>query len=159
MDLLFSGQTSCNPNIGRWNTSAVVSMRGMFWSGSAFNGNIGTGTRCMDHMFLNAIELNQPIGDWNTAAVTDMEWMFYGASAFNQPIGDWNTTAVTSMYNSSGSCAGTSPERWEPGREDVVFELSGCVPLGSAILAPPAGRAHGWASDLVAKEMCPHTSR
>jgi surface protein len=84
--------------IADWDTSAVISMHGLFWDHTSFNGDISrwnTGSvSLMSFMFFNAGSFNQNIGGWNTGSVTSMERMFYRAYVFNQNIGRWNTVRL-----------------------------------------------------------------
>lgn len=103
MSYMFRGCTILNgpTNIGTWNTSNVIAMRGTFTDAKAFNQPIGTWNTAlvvdMAEMFSNASTFNQPIGSWNTAAVTTFSSMFYKATAFNQSLTTWNTAAVLDM--------------------------------------------------------------
>ena len=62
---MFLGALSFNQPVGKWNTSNVTDMHGMF---------------------SNAESFNQPIGEWNTSKVWNMGRMFASAGSFNQPI-------------------------------------------------------------------------
>jgi surface protein len=101
MDQLFSGKSTCNPDIGNWDMSKVTTMSSMFFNAVAFNRPIGNWNtarvKYMNELFGKAYAFNQPIGNWNTATVTTMSYMFYNAAAFNQPINNWNTRNVVSM--------------------------------------------------------------
>ena len=96
------GAETFNADISAWNTSSVVSMKGMFFNAAAFDQPIGgfntAAVADMHTMFAGAKAFNRPIGGWETAAVTDMHGMFLGAKAFDQAIGGWKTAAVTDMY-------------------------------------------------------------
>ena len=60
-----------DPDIGLWDTSSVVSMRGMF----------------KGHLLFN-----QYIGDWNVSNCVRFDWMFWGAITFNQDLTKWDVT-------------------------------------------------------------------
>jgi surface protein len=97
MSSLFQDKSTCNPDIGNWNTVAVTTMSDMF------NG---------------ATQFNQNIDSWETAKVTSMSYMFSSARAFNQAIGNWNTAKVTSMAIRSsrlGVCKLRVSDRGEKG--------------------------------------------
>ena len=66
----FSGKTSFNCDISRWNTSQVTNMKGMFVLASSFN---------------------QHIGNWDTSRVTDMSYMFACCTLFAGDISAWDT--------------------------------------------------------------------
>ena len=79
-----NGDTTTNPNIGSWNTSAITDMSNLFQGKTAFNDDIS---------------------DWNTSNVTNMTYMFFGCTAFNngdaagvsnKPL-TWDTAKVTAM--------------------------------------------------------------
>ena len=59
----FANRALFNADISRWDTSAVKSMKKMFYQASQFN---------------------QPISDWDVSKVTNMEWMFFQAFAYDQ---------------------------------------------------------------------------
>ena len=62
--------------MGRWDTSFVTSLAGLFRGAADFAGDIS---------------------DWDTSAVSTMRFIFYGASSFNGEIGRWNTGRVTNF--------------------------------------------------------------
>jgi surface protein len=104
MKQLFSGKTTFNADIGKWNVvtvSRMESMRYMFYNAKAFNQDIGgwnvARVANMEGMFQLAAALNTNIGSWNTARVANMALMFASATAFNANIGAWNTARVMSM--------------------------------------------------------------
>jgi surface protein len=94
-------QSSANPDLSGWDTSAVTDMTRLFSQAANFNQNIGgwdtSSVTSMDSTFSSANAFNQNIGNWNTSSVTSMRAMFNAARAFNQNIGGWDTSAVTNM--------------------------------------------------------------
>jgi len=123
--------------------ATVTDISWMFYSASAFNGNIsGWNTAAvtdMNTMFSFAAAFNQNIGSWNTAAVTDMNSMFTDAIAFNQNIGGWDTAAVTNMsnmfYNATAFNNGGSItiDDWDTG---AVTNMNGMFSLAAAFNQP-----------------------
>ena len=82
----------------RFNTHAVTSMSRMFDGCTSFNQPLTFNTGACQRfelMFRGCTSFNQPL-TFNTGAVTSMSMMFYGCTAFNQPL-DFDTHAVTSM--------------------------------------------------------------
>jgi len=83
------------------NTTADVSMQGMFAATRDFNRNINdwnvSKVTNMQQVFNATVVFNQPINSWDTSSVITMLGMFEGAAAFNQPIDNWNVTNVTDM--------------------------------------------------------------
>ena len=71
--ILAEAVSSRNQDIGKWDTSQVTTMWGMFWGAAAFN---------------------RDIGQWDTSKVTSMAKMFWGAAAFNQDIGQWDRSEL-----------------------------------------------------------------
>ena len=85
--------------IGRWDTSKVTSMKGLFCA-------TGAGERCLrfngekmaEELWTTAKSFDEDIGAWDTSRVTDMYAMFGHADAFDQDIGSWDTARVTTMF-------------------------------------------------------------
>ena len=72
----FANRALFNADISRWDTSAVKSMKKMFYQASQFN---------------------QPISDWDVSKVTNMEWMFFKPLRM---IKTWKSDVhVTSMFS------------------------------------------------------------
>ena len=98
--LFFDVDENDNPNLYRgfnepldgWDMSNAESTYGMFWTATAFNGDITTwdvsSVTNMGRMF-DGTAFNQPIGNWSTSAVTNMYGIFGGARGFNQDISGW----------------------------------------------------------------------
>jgi surface protein len=65
---MFGGAKSFNQPIGKWNTTNVTNMKGMF---------------------MYATHFNQSIGEWDTSEVTYMYDMFLEAENFNHENAPW----------------------------------------------------------------------
>ena len=101
MEGMFSGAKSFNQPLEKWDVSKVTNMAGMIFGALLFNQplekwNVSNVTD-MFRMFSVAKSFNQPLEAWNVSNVTDMEAMFSGASSFNQPLEKWNVSKVTNM--------------------------------------------------------------
>jgi surface protein len=100
MNLMFSGASKLNQNIGGWDVSSVTNMSEVFSNANSFNQDISgwdvTNVTTMDGMFANT-PFNQPIGGWAVGNVLNMDGMFSSASAFNQDISSWDVNSVISM--------------------------------------------------------------
>lgn len=91
-----------------WDTSNIVSTRGMFYSNPKFNKKFGlnwdtTNIIDMSYMFSETYGFNQMVGHkWDISKVTNMTCMFWYATKFSQPIMKyWNipeTTDTTNMF-------------------------------------------------------------
>lgn len=67
-----------NDDLSRWNTAAVISMRGMFAGARSFNSDVGM---------------------WNVGNVETFSAMFAGAQAFDRDLNLWTVTASYDMYD------------------------------------------------------------
>jgi len=96
----FRGATRLT-QIGRWDTSNVESMQGMFREANAFNQDISswdTGkVTDLSRMFQDARAFNQKIGRWNISNVTTLLATFSGATTFDQDLASWDTAGATDM--------------------------------------------------------------
>ncbi|MBK6820876.1 MAG: BspA family leucine-rich repeat surface protein [Bacteroidetes bacterium] len=96
---MFDGTINFNQNIGTWNTTNALYMRGMF-SNSNFNQLIDgwnvSNVIQFDSMFQNNVSFNTSLANWNPLNATNMNSMF-SMTAFNQNIGSWNTGNVIDM--------------------------------------------------------------
>jgi surface protein len=85
--------------IGRWDTSKVTSMKGLFCATGAterclrFNGE-----KMAEELWTTAKSFNEDISAWDTSQVTDMYATFGHTDAFDQNIGGWDTARVTTMF-------------------------------------------------------------
>ena len=85
-------------DIGRWDTSKVVTFSSMFRNHPVFNQPIGSweisaraGEISMNDMFHKATSFNQNIATWNVSKVTSMNEMFFDATSFNQDLSSWKS--------------------------------------------------------------------
>ena len=113
MSYMFSNSFS-NPldvDLSLWDTSSVLSMKGMFQNARAFNVDISNWDTSnvfnMYGMFDGAESFNQPIGSWDTSNVTNMDAMFYNAYAFNQDLSGW-TTSLTAQPDAFSAYANST---------------------------------------------------
>lgn len=102
LESLFQGATAINdPDISKWDTSNVTSMRAMFWEADAFNQPINdwnvSKVATMESMFYSADSFNQSLDRWYVSNVNNMNSMFHSAKNFNQPLNSWDTGNVTRM--------------------------------------------------------------
>ena len=88
-------------DIGKWDTSQVIDMSGVFKDAVNFNEDISrwdtSNVTNMEEMFSGATVFNQDISGWDTSNVTNMKGMFSGATVFNKDIGRWDTSKVRNM--------------------------------------------------------------
>jgi len=90
----FNGASKdCNPDISRWNVSAVTDFARMFYYQIKFNNDIScwdvsSGTT-FDFMFQEGEAFNVDIGNWDVSKGTKFTGMF-SETPFNQCIGDWD---------------------------------------------------------------------
>jgi surface protein len=104
---MFSGCISLESvnGIDSWNTSAVTTMKGVFYGATKFNQPLNTNGSSWDvssvtnmsGMFGYATAFNQSLNSWDVSSVTDIDQMFLGATAFNQPLNSWDVSSVTLM--------------------------------------------------------------
>lgn len=84
-----------------WDTSNVVTMKGMFYRAKYFNHPIGdwdvSKVENMSYMFCEAPVFNLPFDKWDTSGVREMAYTFSECYEFNQNIDSWDTSEVTSM--------------------------------------------------------------
>ncbi len=103
MSYMFYSASAFNGDISGWDVSKVTNMSVMFHSASAFNGDISgwdvSKVTNMSVMFHSASAFNGDISGWDVSKVTDMSYMFYSASAFNGDISGWD---VSKVWNMSG---------------------------------------------------------
>jgi Mycoplasma protein of unknown function, DUF285 len=97
-----SRQTIFDADLGGWDTSHAVSMKGMFAASNEF---VGQGlerwsvSKVIDFSFMFgwAVKFNGDLSQWDTSNATSMEAMFLGASAFDGNLSLWNVSRVNSM--------------------------------------------------------------
>lgn len=101
MDLLFSGRSTFNEDIGNWEVASVTSMSGMFQGASSFNQDLSSwnlsSVTNMDKMFESATAFDQDLSSWEVSSVYTMQPMFAQASSFNHDLPQWNVSSVTNM--------------------------------------------------------------
>ncbi|CAL6318813.1 unnamed protein product [Bathycoccus prasinos] len=110
-----------NPDISKWDTSSVVTMKEMFK------------TRYYTSDF------NQNISLWDTSSVTNMYGMFWGASKFNHYVGDWDDSKVSySNYASIFSQATAFQAKYTcVSSSSYSVKPSSCKTVRSTWIAPP----------------------
>ena len=78
---MFSGATSFNGDLSKWDVSSVTTMYGMFWGAASFNCDISK---------------------WDVSRVTKMDYMFQGAASFKtnlcEPQWVFSEASKTNMY-------------------------------------------------------------
>ena len=76
--------------IGKWDTSNVIDMEGLFYKMKDFNEDISTWNTSkvenMSSMFEDADSFNRSLNNWDVSKVKIMKNMFRGAISFNQPL-------------------------------------------------------------------------
>ena len=82
-------KSAINPDISRWQTTAVTNMHGMFEDMKGMNADLDgwkmDAVTDTGDMFYTAESFNQPLNSWKMDAVTDIGYMFYAAKSFNHP--------------------------------------------------------------------------
>ena len=92
------------PDLIGWDSQYFVSLSGMFWGCTNFNGRVfkvfSTCTQ-LSFMFYNCKSYNNAfnasISAWDTSSVTSMRGMFYLASIFNQNISSWDLSSCVDI--------------------------------------------------------------
>lgn len=99
----------CNPDISRWDVSAVTSFNSMF-AGSRFTQDISSwdvsSASDFEYMFQSATLFNGDIGGWDVSNGSVFSRMFYAATSFNGNIGTWDVAKGFSfggMFQSANS--------------------------------------------------------
>jgi surface protein len=95
-------RTSFDADLGRWDTSNAVSMRGMFAASDEFVGqglerwNVSK-VEDFSYMFGWAAKFNGDLSQWDTSNAKRMDAMFFGAHVFGGKLSLWNVSKVTTM--------------------------------------------------------------
>jgi surface protein len=89
-------------NIGRWDTSEVISFGNFLGLASpTFNSHVNdfdmSKVTDISSMFRWQYGFNQPLNNWNTSNISNFSGMFDRVS-FNQPLSNWDTKKATSMF-------------------------------------------------------------
>lgn len=112
-------------HISTWDTSKVLSMRGLFrfrkfWNDARDDISAWDVSNVIDMkgLFFCSKGFNHPLQLWNVDKVQYMQDMFSSTDSFNQPIGNWNVSNVTNMSNMFyGASAFNQPiGRWNVSR-------------------------------------------
>ena len=87
--------------IGKWDTSNVTDMEGLFYKMKDFNEDISawntSRVKNMSSMFEDADSFDKALNNWDVSEVKTMKNMFRGAISFNQPLNKWNVSEVMDM--------------------------------------------------------------
>ena len=132
------GTATCNPDVSKWDVSAVDKADGMFAGAARFDGDVSRwDTRRLqwaEGMFSGASSFRSDIARWNTRNVDTMESMFRGATAFNSAIGGWDTRTVRSMarmfYDASAFTSDIST--WDTSHVTAAAEMFRGCPVPTA---------------------------
>lgn len=90
-------------SVFNWNTSQVLSTKGMFYNDNVFNLPIKTPSwnfnslQDVSYMFYNCFAFNQSVYGLVTSNVTNTEFLFRSCWLFNQSVQSFNTSNVTSV--------------------------------------------------------------
>ena len=100
---MFSGASSFNQDVSKWNVSNVTDMSFMFYCSSSFNQDVSkwdvSNVTDMSDMFYCSSSFNQDVSEWDVSNVTNMSYMFYYSSSFNQDVSYWDVSKVTDMVH------------------------------------------------------------
>ncbi len=110
------GTSACNPDVSKWDVSALTNANSMFAGAARFDGDVSRwDTRRLqsaESMFSGASSFRSDIARWNTRNVETMDSMFRNARAFTADISTWDTSKVRTMagmfYNASAFTADIS---------------------------------------------------
>jgi len=124
----------CNPNISKWNVSAVESFRYMFTDTAKFDRDIGdwdvSNASDFSGMFLRACAFNQDISRWDMSSSENFSSMFQKSPVFNGDISAWDVSKGLVFRHMFDSTANFDQNigNWDVSRGEYV---QGCCRIQS----------------------------
>ena len=143
---------SFQQDIGRWNTSKVTNMKGMFMGCPRFNQSIRcwnmSNVKDISYMFVYDNLFNQNLDNWNLSKVTEHECMFRYENGHNGDISFKNYCILRSLLNNENigrdgdrkdNVHGDCPEIIETIKNSPIYKVpfhSTCCGNGGGIHRP-----------------------